>query len=224
MHARARVRAVGAIAILLGTCPAAATAQIRTERLVSGAAPFRSDIATNIVGFQGIGTSFDVEASTELPVGLLIPKGLRPVLERMWQASPAFRRQCARLIDTSVSVTVSIGLPAATPAARAFTRIERRNGLVRYAYVYLNARLHRVHEVLAHELEHVLEQIDGVDLAGLSANGVHGVHRERGVFETARAAAIGRLVAHEVSRWRNEPDNEPASGTTATAAPPSAGS
>ncbi len=97
---------------------------------------------------------------------------------------------------------------------------------VKSAYMYLDARLARAHEDLAHEIEHVLEQIDGVDLAGLLANGVAGVRadRQRGVLETARAAAIGRLVAYEVSHLRSEAAGGPApGGAAATGVPPSAG-
>ena len=46
-----------------------------------------------------------------------------------------------------------------------------------------------------------LEQIDGVNLRWASANHLHGVHEASpGTFETARAVAVGRLVAGETER------------------------
>ena len=81
-YARCRVLSVGATAILVWVACTTATGQIRSERRVGAVATFRSDIATNVVGFSGVGISFDVEAPTELPVTLVIPKGLRPELQR----------------------------------------------------------------------------------------------------------------------------------------------
>jgi hypothetical protein len=56
-------------------------------------------------------------------------------------------------------------------------------------------------EHLAHELEHVLEQLDDVDLAEAVNNHVHGASASRRAasFETRRAIVVGRLVAREVN-------------------------
>jgi hypothetical protein len=220
MHAQTRLRHLKVSAVAALMCFAVPASGTGRERALRGVATASSAITAHTVGFTSIGRNVDVDAPAELPVSLLIPKGLRPVLESMWAASPAFRRQCARLSEAAVPITVSIGLPPGISAARAFTRIERRNGSVKCAYVYLDATLARAHEDVAHELEHVLEQVDGVDLAGLLANRVHGVRTDaqRRVLETARAAAIGRLVSYEVSRRRRPAVSGPALGV-----PPSAG-
>ena len=52
-------------------------------------------------------------------------------------------------------------------------------------------------EYLAHELEHVLEQIDGTDRVRLARQHVDGVVNVGGVYETARARSVGRTVARE---------------------------
>jgi hypothetical protein len=52
-------------------------------------------------------------------------------------------------------------------------------------------------EYLAHELEHVLEQIEGVDLVRLKRQRVDGVAHVGGQDETARARSVGRAVARE---------------------------
>jgi hypothetical protein len=52
-------------------------------------------------------------------------------------------------------------------------------------------------ELLAHELEHVLEQVDGVDLKHAATRGE--AHQlADGAFETARAISAGKQVAGEV--------------------------
>jgi hypothetical protein len=132
------------------------------------------------------------------PTGLHIADALRPVLHHMWQTSPAFRRQCARLAEASVELTVHIGLPTGAVGVQAMTRIEVRDGVVRQVTVYLGRTLDRAYELLPHEIEHVLEQVDGVNLRVLASNGVLGVHATRDAYETSRAVAIGRLVEREV--------------------------
>jgi hypothetical protein len=218
MYAQPRLRHLDVSAIAVLMCVAGPASGTGQERPLDAVATASREITAHTVGFTRSGTNVDVEGPSELPVSLLLPKGLRPVLERMWAASPTFRRQCARLSEAAVPITVSIGLPRGITAARAFTRIERRDGSVTRAYVYLDATLARAHEDVAHEFEHVLEQVDGVDLAGLLANGVHGVRTDglRRVLETARAAAIGRLVSHEVSRRRRHAVSAPATGAAAT--------
>ena len=60
-------------------------------------------------------------------------------------------------------------------------------------------------EYLAHELEHVLEQLDEVVLAHAVANHVHGASSNGTppVFETRRAIVVGKLVAAEVQAYRD---------------------
>ena len=54
-------------------------------------------------------------------------------------------------------------------------------------------------ELLAHELEHVIEQMEGVNLARLAREYAPLVSRDEvGAYETARATAAGRAAAAEV--------------------------
>ena len=95
-----------------------------------------------------------------------------------------------------------MGLPQLAHAAHALGRIEIRAGTPQRATVYLELTLWRAPELLAHEIEHVLEQIDGVNLRALASTGVQGVRRIGDAYETSRAIAIGRLVADEVLGYR----------------------
>jgi hypothetical protein len=58
-------------------------------------------------------------------------------------------------------------------------------------------------ELVAHEFEHVIEQIEGLDLRRLSKQHGAGVWEvERGWFESGRALDVGRMVRAEVFRAR----------------------
>jgi hypothetical protein len=59
-------------------------------------------------------------------------------------------------------------------------------------------------ELIAHEFEHVIEQLDDVDLAALAARPRTGVHEDAGLpgsYETVRAKHVGRKVLAEL--WRS---------------------
>jgi hypothetical protein len=58
-------------------------------------------------------------------------------------------------------------------------------------------------ELIGHELEHIIEQLDEIDLmtaAKRTNSGVMLSAQDRPVFETRRAIWIGQLVAQEVRR------------------------
>ena len=176
--------------------PSLGAAQPVTSRSVLPATPEVNASGMTVVGFV---LSTSISDAVTLPINLRIPDDIRPLLERIWLASPTFRRQCARLAESSTIVTVYQELPWSLTGTNGLTTIERAGGLAKQASVHL-ARVNP--EVLAHELEHVLEQIDGVDLVGLVSAGVRGAHYSAtGVdFETLRASAIGESVAREVGR------------------------
>ena len=123
----------------------------------------------------------------------------RTLIRTMWQRSDTFRRQCARIAGTrAVQITVHLGVPRNAGRARAATHVARSGGEIR-AEIYL-PQFDDAIELLAHELEHVIEQLDGVNLrektrrAGRTASLIH----QDGVYETQRAVHTGRTVAQEV--------------------------
>jgi hypothetical protein len=134
-----------------------------------------------------------------LPGNLLLPEIMRPLAEAMWRGSPTFRRQCARLAQ-SVAVTVNMELdPRARHGRHAITRVSRHGpGLI--AVVQLELRRPELYvESIAHELEHVLEQMDGLDLPRLAHQRLNGVVSNGDEYETARAHAVGRAVVREMA-------------------------
>ena len=122
---------------------------------------------------------------------------LRATLVEMYETSPTFRRQCRRLAAAGavpIRLHLDPRLPSASVRARAV--FDRRHGRLMAADVLLPPS-RDIAELVAHEIEHVLEQLDGIDL-GTHAGTAAAWREPGGAFETARALAIGRRVAQEV--------------------------
>ena len=158
-------------------------------------------LAIVISGGPAIAQSFRggaiVDGVPSLPANLIVPDVVRPLVTTMWQQSFTFRRQCARLAENP-TVVVTIELTSRTRhGRRALTRIERQAASL-HAAVQLELRTPQLYvEHIAHELEHVLEYVDGADLPRLARQGVNGVENHAGQFETARARSVGQTVARE---------------------------
>jgi hypothetical protein len=126
---------------------------------------------------------------------------LRAIAHAMWHRSPTFRRQVARLsqqtnLDTQLNVCTR-------PSGqwRAETQLRHGEGALRTATVRITMpnRAATIVELIAHELEHIVEQLDGVDLPRTAtrsdASGVYQTHGGR--FETERARRVGLIVQAE---------------------------
>jgi hypothetical protein len=136
---------------------------------------------------------------------LRISPSLRPLVVAMCRRAPTFRAQVARLAsapDLAVTVTQAV-FPAAAPW-RAHTAIRRIEGRLQSADVVVSATdAPTMVQLVAHEFEHIIEQLDGVDLARwIGRSGVHRVAAggRDAPIETARAEAVGRLVAREFAQ------------------------
>jgi hypothetical protein len=139
-----------------------------------------------------------------IPTNVDVPRDLERILERIHNRSPAFRAQCER-IGKAVSLHVRVRITPSIPSrCRAFTIVQRRGTQIR-ADVHLPVSSHLA-ELVAHEFEHVIEQIEGLNLRKLARAKGSGVHElDRQVFETDRAQAAGRIVAAEASDHRRTP-------------------
>jgi hypothetical protein len=139
-----------------------------------------------------------------IPYNLQVDPAYRPLLEWMLERSPTFRRQCLRVAGNP-QLTIHLYLSGTYPTrgGRALTRFSRAGGSL-HAEVYV-ARFDNDVELIAHEIEHVIEQLDGIDLSSLAAlpdTGVHQTTPTADVFETSRAAQAGLRVAREVRDTR----------------------
>ena len=120
-----------------------------------------------------------------------------PTLAHMWTSSRTFRRQCARIAAAEqLTVKLFAAVPNGTSAGPARTIITHRNGRPVTADVFLRPEFKTVQHI-AHEMEHIIEQLDGVDLRSQAGNG--NVWAHPGGFETIRAVEMGRRVEREVT-------------------------
>ena len=149
--------------------------------------------------------------SFTLPATIRLEPGLERVVRPALQYSPRFREQCRVLAASpGVSARVRLSMRRAGTTARAFAIVRRGAAGTFTADIEITEPA-QVTELLAHELEHVIEQIDGVNLPALAGRGE--AHRLRdGAFETERAVTTGLLVAGEV--FDNAPDRVRGAGGT----------
>ena len=141
----------------------------------------------------------------EVPMNLVMSSMYRSFVESLLADSPTFRRQCERLANTP-GLTIRLNddiRRQSSPQNPALTTIRTRGSARVIAEVQIN-QFGREAELLAHEFEHIIEFLDGVDLkskAKVSSTGVRGCACGNGsgaAFETRRAIHVGRIVAREV--------------------------
>jgi hypothetical protein len=136
-------------------------------------------------------------ACATLPANFVVPAVSQAWVEDLIARSPTLRRQC-RIIAAFGDVVVRLSsLRRVSGWCRARTSFTRdRDGGLRAA-IDIPVSVDFA-ELLAHELEHVIEQIEGIDLRRMAR------HRDSGVwevgpnvFETTRAIYAGVLAAGE---------------------------
>lgn len=139
------------------------------------------------------------ERKFESPGNLQPSSELLPTLEKMWLRSPTFRQQCQRIAATPM-LTVKLGVaikPAWFHDLHAVTELHRMADGAMLATVSIFDLSHLV-EFIAHEFEHLLEQIEGIHLHSLALQHGSGVYRtSQGYYETARAIKAGYKVYAE---------------------------
>ena len=122
-----------------------------------------------VVGVYVAGESNAFERAACAP-NVTIASVYQPLVDAMLARSPTFRRQCARIAAAPyLSVLIRTDPPVGT-RARALTQIQRLSGGLVQAVVQIGHSA-VVGELIAHEIEHILEQLDGVDLSASYASG-----------------------------------------------------
>jgi hypothetical protein len=169
---------------------------------------------------DAVDPSFTFDASTiagvsttaAMPCRLLGHARFQSMLDELWSRSPTFRQQCRRLASAKALVLMQSVSAKETP-----WNAESRIGVLANGHVMARMRVRDGREsleIIAHELEHVLERIDGINLALDSTRSGSGTTLSGGAYETRRATAAGRRVAKEVGRATGR---EPAGATTQVA-------
>lgn len=134
-----------------------------------------------------------------LPNNLTVPNSLRPVLEKMIQRSPTFRHQIEMIAQRpGVRINVSYGGMRGDRRYYALSTVRKHlwGAMVVQTTLYVPSD---VVEVMAHEMEHICEQLEGVDLRALATARNSGVLRISGHYETMRAIRAGQQVAREMT-------------------------
>src|ERR1700752_5004372 len=113
---------------------------------------------------------------------LQISTAYQPLIKAMLLRSPTFRRQYARLARSPlVPIVIRADMPGGR-AVQALTEMSARGGRVE-ALVHVMPSTRSI-ELISHELEHIIEQLDGVNLRAksrLRASGV-GMTPQAGTF------------------------------------------
>jgi len=179
---------VGAWATLIFLAPTEAT-------LARSAAPSVAPRAAQVA-------ACDAPALT-LPDSITLEDGLQPIVRLALEHSPTFRQQCRVLAAASrLHATVRVSFRPAGVMSRARTSFRQNQWGALAAEIQIRSAADMT-ELIAHEFEHLIEQLDGVDLNALARE--RKAHRlSDGAFETDRAIAAGYRVASEVAD--NAPD------------------
>jgi hypothetical protein len=137
---------------------------------------------------------------TGFPANIVVQQELRPAIAQLWAGSPTFRAQCLKIGEQKryrIAVVIEPGL--------ALNRSCRAQCVLRvYSSGFVTARVmvpssRQVTELIPHELEHVIEHIDGVNLKrDLTRYGSGTYDAGGGLIETARAVRMGRQARDEV--------------------------
>lgn len=141
-------------------------------------------------------------ACPQLPANLHVANSYRAWMMDLIARSPTLGRQCEVITSAShvqIYLESSRHLTGCCRARANFTRDGRSIHVV--IEIPMTADFP---ELLAHELEHVVEQIEGVNLRAMAGTPRSGV-REVGtnVYETSRATRAGRAAAGETRTCLN---------------------
>jgi hypothetical protein len=135
-----------------------------------------------------------------LPSNIQGDRELRQAIEQLLERSRTLRKQVARIGAASrVHVWITIDPRVATAETRARSTVRRFDSGRLDIEIDLPPASADFVELLAHELEHVTEFIDGVDLRALarSRKGHVVERRSDGAIESDRAYAAGLAAAAE---------------------------
>ena len=137
------------------------------------------------------------------PVGAAINVDgqLQGLVDDLRARSPAFRRQWQRLSRfPRLTVHIELVHQHRVLDAHAATRVVVRPDGSHDATVAIPGGT-RLAELIAHEVEHILERLDGIKVAAQHAMGDGSIRKASGTFETARAVLVGQTVAAEFDPW-----------------------
>jgi hypothetical protein len=140
-------------------------------------------------------TAQTAPVGSQWPCRLVVSEELLPFVRRAWDLSATFRDQCL-MLAAARAVVILHPMPA-----RDVSRAEGRISVTPEGLIVGRMRVRRGSrsvELIAHELEHVLERVEGFKFLMEARRGRAGVMLIAGAFETRRAIDAGKRVAREV--------------------------
>jgi len=141
------------------------------------------------------------DASHVAPLNIQVSPVLAGVFEEILAASPTFADQCERIgAATYVHVRVMpVMAVSTTTRGTARTTMRRFSSRALLASVTIPVPLttNEYAEFFGHEFEHIIEQIDRVDLEALTRARAGASRLPDGSYETTRARKMGLTIADE---------------------------
>jgi hypothetical protein len=139
-------------------------------------------------------------AVVHMPDAIHLADDLRRPVDMMLRKSAAFRSQCRQIARApQLYVRVRVDARIVNKPYRARTTICRLFSGATVADIDI-APVGDPTEWIAHEFEHLIEQLDGLELGDLERRRQGAWHSADEMFETDRAIRMGRTVLDEVLR------------------------
>jgi hypothetical protein len=140
----------------------------------------------------------DRTCTLSLPANIDAPDHLRRRMGEMLRRSATFRQQCLRLETPGLRVQIRTDALLVDGPYRARSVIHRSDTGHLSAWVRITP-FGDPTQWLAHEIEHIIEQLDGMSIPRLAAARAGDAWRTGdNMFETERAIRVGLLVLREV--------------------------
>ena len=140
-------------------------------------------------------------AERVVPLNIQVSPVLARVFEEILAASPTFADQCERIgAATYVHVRVMPVMAASTTTrgtARTTMRRFSSRALLASVTIPVPLTTNEYAEFFGHEFEHIIEQIDRVDLEALTRARAGASRLPDGAYETTRARKMGLTIADE---------------------------
>jgi hypothetical protein len=150
-----------------------------------------------VVAITAVVSHAHAQTADSFVAALNVPAVFSRDVTQLYNQSATFRAQCERLAQAQ-NIRVNMQLDVSIPqSCRAYTIIRRARGML-CADVHLPVT-RQFAELVAHEFEHIIEQLEHVNLrkfAMVRGSGVRQVGFE--LFETDRAQLAGMAVAQEL--------------------------
>jgi hypothetical protein len=159
-----------------------------------------------------LGSALDRAAAAQddpppaVPSNILISPVLTQVFGEVLAVSPTLAGQCQRIGKARYVHVRVLPVLAASTVSRGTARTEMRRfssgALLAAVSIPVPLTTSEYAELFGHEFEHILEQIDRVDLEALTLSGRGAARLADGAYETQRAHKVGLAIAEEYERPR----------------------